>query len=85
MLKAQTYQAQHQGAHAFPTRGEGQPSWFIVDAKDQVVGRLATILARVITGKHKPTQTRHADTGDFVVVVNADQVNFTRNKWDQKK
>lgn len=56
----------------------------MVDAKDQVVGRLATVLARVIIGKHKPTYTKHADTGDFVVVLNADKVVFTRNKWQGK-
>ena len=50
-----------------------------------MVGRLATVLARVITGKHKPTYTKHADTGDFVVVLNADKIQFTRNKWDDKK
>ena len=67
-----------------PCKGEQAPKWYIVDAKDQVVGRLATILAKVITGKHKPTYTRHADTGDFVVVINADKVVFTRNKWEDK-
>jgi large subunit ribosomal protein L13 len=49
-----------------------------------VVGRLATVLARVVTGKHKPTFTRHADAGDFIVVLNADKVVFTRNKWNTK-
>jgi large subunit ribosomal protein L13 len=49
-----------------------------------VVGRLATVIARVVTGKHKPTFTRHADAGDFIVVLNADKVVFTRNKWNTK-
>ncbi|OFZ00921.1 MAG: 50S ribosomal protein L13 [Bdellovibrionales bacterium GWC1_52_8] len=56
----------------------------MVDANDQVVGRLATIIARVITGKHKTTYTKHADTGDFVIVVNAGKVVFTRNKLNTK-
>lgn len=58
--------------------------WYLVDAKDQVVGRLATILARLITGKHKAAYTKHIDSGDFVVVTNCDKVVFTRNKWDKK-
>ena len=72
------------GPHIFETKGPNAPKWYIVDAKDQVVGRLATVLARVITGKHKPTYTRHADAGDFVVVLNCDKVVFTRTKWDSK-
>ncbi|MGE0614321.1 MAG: 50S ribosomal protein L13 [Bacteriovoracia bacterium] len=85
MLQQKTYTANHDGPHAFATEGPNAPKWYIVDAKDQVVGRLATTLARVITGKHKPTYTKHADVGDFVVVINADKINFTRNKWDDKK
>jgi len=84
MLQRKTYQARHQGPHFFETTGPNAPKWYIVDAKDQVVGRLATVLARVITGKHKPTYTRHADAGDFVVVLNCDKVVFTRNKWNDK-
>jgi len=70
--------------HYFENKGPNAPKWFVVDAQDQVVGRLATVIARVITGKHKPTYTRHADTGDFVIVLNADKVVLTRNKWDGK-
>jgi large subunit ribosomal protein L13 len=85
MLQSQkTYQAKQSGPHIFETEGPNAPKWYIVDAKDQVVGRLATVIARVILGKHKPTFTRHADAGDFVVVINADKVVFTRNKWDGK-
>ena len=84
MLQQKSFQTKQSGPHAFPVKGELAPKWYIVDAKDQVVGRLATILARVITGKHKPTYSKHVDTGDFVVVINADKVVFTRNKWDQK-
>jgi large subunit ribosomal protein L13 len=85
MLQQQkTYQAKQFGPHFFETQGPNAPKWYVVDAKDQVVGRLATVIARVILGKHKPTWTRHADAGDFVIVLNADKVVFTRNKWDGK-
>lgn len=85
MLQQKTYQAKQSGPHFFETTGPNAPKWYIVDAQDQVVGRLATVIARVITGKHKPTFTRHADTGDFVVVLNADKIVLTRNKWTDKK
>lgn len=84
MLQQKSYQAKQSGAHFFEPTGPNAPKWYVVDANDQVVGRIATLLARVITGKHKPTYTRHADTGDFVVVLNAEKVVFTRNKWDGK-
>jgi large subunit ribosomal protein L13 len=84
MLQQKSYQAKQSGPHLYETKGPNAPKWYIVDAKDQVVGRLATVLARVLTGKHKPTYTTHADTGDFVVVLNADKVVFTRNKWSDK-
>lgn len=84
MLKKRTYQAKQANPHFYETKGPNAPKWYVVDAKDQVVGRLATVIARVLTGKHKPTYTRHADTGDFVVVLNCDKVVFTRNKWDGK-
>jgi len=84
MLQSKTYQARHEGPHFFETTGPNAPKWYVVDAKDHVVGRLATVIARVITGKHKPTFTRHADAGDFVVVLNCDKVVFTRNKWSDK-
>jgi large subunit ribosomal protein L13 len=57
--------------------GKFQQKWFVVDATDQVVGRLAVRLATVLMGKHKPTYTPHVDTGDFVVVLNADKVKLT--------
>ncbi|MFL5813781.1 MAG: 50S ribosomal protein L13 [Bdellovibrionia bacterium] len=84
MLQQKSYQAKQSGPHFFETTGPNAPKWYVVDAKDQVVGRLATVLARVVTGKHKPTFTRHADAGDFIVVLNADKVVFTRNKWNTK-
>lgn len=84
MLQQKSYQAKQVGAHFFEPIGPNAPKWYVVDAKDQVVGRLATVLARVIIGKHKPTYSRHADTGDFVIVLNADKVVFTRGKLDGK-
>ena len=85
MLQQQkTYQAKQFGPHFFETTGPNAPKWFVIDANDQVVGRIATIISRVILGKHKPTWTRHADAGDFIVVLNADKVVFTRTKWDKK-
>jgi large subunit ribosomal protein L13 len=61
-----------------------QQQWFVIDATDQVVGRLAVTIANLLRGKHKPTFTPHCDTGDFVIIINADKVKFTGNKWDQK-
>ncbi|MBX3436691.1 MAG: 50S ribosomal protein L13 [Planctomycetaceae bacterium] len=54
-----------------------RPHWYVVDADNQVVGRLATRLATILMGKHRPTYTPHVDTGDFVIVVNADKVRFS--------
>jgi len=58
--------------------------WYVVDATNEVVGRLASRIAHVLRGKHKPTYTPHVDTGDFVVVVNADKVRFTGRKETDK-
>ena len=58
--------------------------WFVIDATDQVVGRLAVTIANLLRGKHKPEYTPHCDTGDFVIVVNAEKVKFTGKKWDDK-
>jgi large subunit ribosomal protein L13 len=58
--------------------------WFVVDAQGKVLGRLATRIAMVLRGKNKPEFTPHLDTGDFVVVVNADQLTLTGKKLDQK-
>jgi large subunit ribosomal protein L13 len=62
--------------------GDFQPNWFVVDASNQVLGRLAVRIATVLMGKHKPIYTPHLDTGDFVIVLNADKVkvNGTRKK-----
>lgn len=59
-------------------------TWFLFDAEGQVVGRLASKIARVLSGKNKPTYTKHIDTGDFAVVINADKVKFTGKKWSDK-
>ena len=64
--------------------GEIQREWFVVDARDQVLGRLATRVASVLRGKHKPTFSPHLDVGDFVVVVNASEVRLTGRKAEQK-
>ena len=58
--------------------------WYVVDATDMVVGRLASEVAKVLRGKHKPTFTTHNDAGDYVIVVNAEKVKFTGKKWDEK-
>ena len=65
--------------------GEIKPSWFVVDADGKRLGRLSTEIATVLRGKHRPTFTPHMDTGDFVVVINADKVTMTGNKWDDMK
>jgi large subunit ribosomal protein L13 len=59
--------------------------WYVIDAAGQRVGRLATEIATVLRGKHKPEYTPHVDTGDFVIVINADKVVFTGNKMRDKK
>ncbi len=63
-----------------PKPGEVQANWHVVDATDQVLGRLASRIAHIIQGKNKPTYTPHVDTGDFVIVLNADKVKVTGNK-----
>ena len=65
--------------------GEIERAWYVVDAADQVLGRLATDIARVLRGKHKPTYSPHLDTGDYVVVVNAERVRLTGKKADQRE
>ena len=61
-----------------------QRSWWIIDAENQTLGRLATEIARRLRGKHKPEYTPHVDTGDYVVVINADKVRVTGNKTTGK-
>jgi large subunit ribosomal protein L13 len=64
---------------------EVEPKWWLVDASGKVVGRLASQIAVILMGKHRPTYTPHVDTGDFVVVINAEKVVFTGKKWQQKQ
>jgi large subunit ribosomal protein L13 len=61
-----------------------KPEWFIVDMDGKTLGRVATEIAKVLQGKHKPMYTPHMDTGDYVVVVNADKVHLTGKKLEQK-
>lgn len=76
MATARTYMARP---------GEIEAKWWLVDATDKVVGRLASDIAVILMGKHRPTYTPHVDTGDYVVVINADKVVFTGKKWEQKQ
>ncbi|MGM0535935.1 MAG: 50S ribosomal protein L13 [Pseudomonadota bacterium] len=61
-----------------------QRDWFVVDAADKTLGRLATEIARRLRGKHKPEYTPHVDTGDYIVVINAEKVRVTGNKASDK-
>ncbi len=65
--------------------GEVDQKWYIVDAEGKTLGRIATHIATILRGKNKPTFTPHVDTGDFVVVINADKVAMTGNKWNDEK
>lgn len=64
---------------------EVERDWFVVDASDKVLGRLASEVARRLRGKHKPIYTPHVDTGDYIVVVNVEKLRVTGNKADDKK
>jgi len=59
--------------------------WVIIDAEGQIVGRLATKIAMLLRGKHKPEYTPHVDCGDNVIIINAEKVDFTGNKWHDKE
>ncbi|MGV6852578.1 MAG: 50S ribosomal protein L13 [bacterium] len=58
--------------------------WFVIDAEDMILGRMATEIARRLRGKHKPEYTPHVDTGDYIVVINAEKVKVTGNKFKDK-
>lgn len=64
---------------------EVERKWYVVDAAGQTLGRLSTEIASILRGKLKPTYTPHVDTGDYVIVINADQIQLSGNKWQQKK
>lgn len=77
------------GAQAHQATQSAKPAeverrWYVIDAEDQVLGRLATRVATMLRGKHKPIFTPHVDTGDFIIVVNAEKVKLTGNKREQK-
>ncbi|MBE0583939.1 MAG: 50S ribosomal protein L13 [Desulfofustis sp.] len=63
---------------------EIEKKWYVVDAKDKILGRLATEIASRLRGKHKPTFSPFIDNGDFIVVTNADKIRLTGAKWDDK-
>jgi len=60
-------------------------SWWVIDASNHRVGRLAVIIANILRGKHKPEYTPHCDTGDFVIVINTEKITFTGSKMDNKE
>jgi large subunit ribosomal protein L13 len=68
----------------FFTREEVKKNWYIIDAKDQILGRLAAKVAKILMGKHKPQYTPNADVGDFVIVTNASFIKLTGKKLIQK-
>ena len=74
-IQAKTYHAK---------AGDVERSWYVVDAEGQTVGRMASRIAHVLRGKHKPQFTPSTDVGDFVIVINADKAVFTGNKLEQK-
>jgi large subunit ribosomal protein L13 len=76
MLQTKTYMARP---------GEIEPKWWLVDAGDKVVGRLAGDIAMILMGKRRPTYTPHIDNGDYVIVINAEKVVLTGKKWQQKQ
>lgn len=75
MVRQPTFQAKNEDL---------DKKWYVVDANGKTLGRLASQVAAILRGKHKPTFTPHVDTGDFVIVVNAEQVRLTGNKLQQK-
>lgn len=68
----------------FPKEADLDRKWYVADADQVVLGRLSTKIASILRGKHKPTYTPHTDTGDFVIVINAEKVKMTGNKLQQK-
>ena len=68
----------------FPKKGDIEPRWFVIDAEGKVLGRLSTEIARIISGKSKPTYTPFLDTGDHVIVINAEKIVLTGKKETDK-
>jgi large subunit ribosomal protein L13 len=72
------------GTRSFLAKPETvERKWYVIDATDKHLGRLAVQVARILSGKHKPTYTPHVDTGDFVIIINADKVGLTGKKREQ--
>lgn len=69
----------------FLRKEDRQPKWHVIDAKGKILGRLATEIADILRGKNKPEFTPHADAGDYVVVINAEKIMLTGNKWEDKE
>ena len=67
-----------------PTASKIERKWYVIDAADQTLGRLATQIATVLRGKHKPIYTPYLDTGDYVIIINAEQVKVTGKKLEEK-
>ena len=74
-----------EAVQSFAARARTERAWWLVDASDQTLGRLATRIATLLEGKHKPTYSPHIDVGDHVVVVNAGRIRVTGNKLAQKR
>lgn len=62
-----------------------QKEWVLIDAEGEILGRLASIVAKILRGKHKPSFTPHVDCGDNVIIINAEKVRLTGNKWTEKQ
>jgi large subunit ribosomal protein L13 len=67
------------------SKDQAERKWYVIDAENQIVGRMCTQIATILRGKNKPSYTPHADTGDYIIVINADKVRFTGKKWEQKE
>ena len=68
----------------FPKKGDVEPRWFVIDAEGKVLGRLSTVIAKILTGKNKPTYTPFLDTGDHVIVINAEKIVLSGKKETDK-
>ena len=68
-----------------PKKGEIEIKWYIIDATDLILGRMAVVIADYLRGKHKPIFTPNQDCGDYVIVINADKIHMTGNKYEYKK
>ena len=68
----------------FPKKGDVEPRWFVIDAEGKILGRLSTMIANIITGKAKPTYTPFLDTGDHVIVINAEKIRLSGKKETDK-